>query len=216
MPDLVASAFALAPLGLYWILIGYLYQRKRVMLINATQDFLLLGMGSLGLVAIGPFELFFPHAAYSVLGEWVWFCLLGLYGFVVLFVALNRRPQWTCYGLPQAELKRLIDRVLCMENLQHAWLGDMLEVPELGLRAIVEPANRQDRASLLSPAGRKQDPMGWYRLERLVGKQIGTLASRGGGWPWIVAGIGMLLTSLAMLCLDFVRVQSLVQRFMEG
>lgn len=63
--DYFRYAIALGPIGLYWVLIGYLYQRANPMLINAAQDTLLFGLGSVGMVLIGPMELFFPNAAYS-------------------------------------------------------------------------------------------------------------------------------------------------------
>ena len=85
--DYFRYAIAIGPIGLYWVLIGYLYQRANPMLINAAQDTLLFGLGSVGLVLIGPMELFFPNAAYSLLGSWTWFFLLCLYAFIVLFVS---------------------------------------------------------------------------------------------------------------------------------
>lgn len=200
--DYVRYAIALGPIGLYWVLIGYLYQRSHPMLINAAQDTMLFGLGVVGLMVIGPMELFFPVAAYSLLGPWTWFFLLCLYGFVVLFIALNRRPQWTLYGAHAEDLRGILNRVLEAEKIEYRWEDSILVVPELGLRAIVEPANRTNRAAQLTRCGREQDIVGWHRLETLVTQQLQTTPSARGGVIWIVIGIAMILGSLTMFWFD--------------
>jgi hypothetical protein len=216
MTDYLRYAVALAPMGMYWTLIGYLYQRSHPTVLNGAQETLLLGMGAVGWIAIGPMELFFPNAAYAVLGEWTWLFLLALYSFLVLFLALNRRPQWTIYGMASAPLRDLLGRVLSEEKLEHRWLGNVLEVPELGMRAIVEPANLADRSSQLSPAGRSQDHVGWHRLERMLAMRLGSLPSNQGGWAWIYAGVAVLCISLAMILFDITHLMSIVSQWMES
>ncbi len=200
--DYVRYAIALGPIGLYWVLIGYLYQRSHPMLINAAQDTLLFGLGVVGLMVVGPMELFFPNAAYSLLGGWTWFFLLCLYAFVVLFISLNRGPQWTLYGSNAEGLRGILNRVLEEQNIAHSWEDSILVVPELGIRAIVEPANATDRAAQLTRCGRSQDIVGWYRLEKLVTEKLQSAPSNRGGMTWIVMGIGMILGSLAMFWLE--------------
>jgi hypothetical protein len=203
--DYLRFAIALAPMGIYWILIGYLYQRRNPMLINAAQDTLLLGLGVIGFVAIGPVELFFPTAAYSVLGDWTWFFLLCLYGFVVLFLALNRRPQWTLYGASSMALRGILERVLQEQQIEHSWQGMILVVPEIGLRGIVEPANVTDGSAHLTACGRDQDIAGWNRLERWVVQKLSSELSSRGGWVWIVAGMATIALSIAMFWMDLDR-----------
>lgn len=204
--DYVRYAIALGPIGLYWVLIGYLYQRSHPMLINAAQDTLLFGLGVVGLMVIGPLELFFPNAAYSLLGAWTWFFLLCLYAFIVLFIALNRRPQWTLYGSNAEGLRGILSRVLEEQNIEHSWEDTILLVPELGIRAIVEPANVTDRAAQLTRCGRAQDIVGWYRLEKWVTEQLQSTPSAHGGVVWIVMGTAMILVSLALFWLDMEKI----------
>lgn len=214
--DYLRYAIALGPLGFYWIMVGYLYQRSHPMLLNAAQEMLLLGMGAVGLIAIGPMELFFPNAAYSILGEWTWAFLLCLYAFLVLFLALHRSPQWTIYGLSSEAFRVLLEKVLAEQSLNHSWVGNMLEVPELGVRAIVEPANRSDRAATLAPAGRRQDILGWHRLERWVSGKLGAIPSGKGGASWMVVGGAMLAFAIAMVFMDLERLQAIVTGFLES
>lgn len=200
--DYMHYAIALGPIGLYCVLVGYLYQRPHPMLINAAQDTLLFGMGAVGLIVIGPMELFFPNAAYSLLGAWTWFFLLCLYGFVVLFVALNRRPQWTLYGSSASAMRGILGRVLEERDIAHSWEGSILVVPELGIRAIVEPANASDRAAHLTRCGREQSVIGWYRLEKLVTERLQSEPSTRGGFPWIAMGLTMIFASLSLFWID--------------
>lgn len=210
--DYLRCAIALGPLGLYWVMIGYLYQRPSPMLLNAAQDTLLFGLGGVGLVLIGPMELFFPNAAYSVLGSWTWFFLLCLYGFVVLLVSLNRRPQWTLYGASAAAARGILARTLEDENIEHAWHDFILVVPELGIQAIVEPANPTDRAAHLSRCGRVQDILGWHRLEKLITKRLPNEPSTRGGVPWILVGLAMLVATGFLVWMDLDRVIAEWQR----
>jgi hypothetical protein len=200
--DYFRYAIALGPIGLYWVLIGYLYQRANPMLINAAQDTLLFGLGSVGMVLIGPMELFFPNAAYSLLGSWTWFFLLCLYAFIVLFVSLNRRPQWTLYGANSIALRGILARVLDDARIEHAWHGSILVVPEMGIKAIVEPANAVDLASQLTRCGRQQDTAGWHRLEKLVTERLSEEKSTRGGMPWILAGGVLLVGAIVLFWLD--------------
>ncbi|MFO0013663.1 MAG: hypothetical protein ACK553_13030 [Planctomycetota bacterium] len=200
--DYLYYAIALGPIGLYWMMVGYLYQRPHPMLINAAQDTLLFGLGSVGLILIGPMQLFFPNAAYSILGAWTWFFLLCLYGFIVLFVSLNRRPQWTLYGANAAALRGILGRVLEEQGIEHAWHESILVVPELGIHAMVEPANVSDRAAQLTRCGRQQDIAGWHRLERLVTAKLESESSSRGGLPWMIVGIAVVAAAIGMLWLD--------------
>lgn len=207
--DYFRFAIALAPLGMYWILSGYLYKRKYPMLINAAQDTLLLGMGILGWIVIGPMELFFPAAAYSVLGIWTWFFLVCLYAFVVLFVALNRRPHWTVYGMTPEQLQGVMTRVLESEAIDHAWMDSVLQVPEFGVRGTVEAANKGGHSTQFSPCGSKQDPLGWHRFERLVNAELHSQPSVGGGTVWVAAGLFTIVAAVALFSVDLDRIREI-------
>jgi hypothetical protein len=203
--DYLSYAIAMGPIGLYWILIGYLHERANPMLINAAQDTLLFGIGAVGMVLIGPMELFFPSAAYAVLGAWTWFLMLCLYGFIVLLIALNRRPQWTLYGTNASSMKGILERALEEKGIEHAWHGSILVVPELGIRALVESANLSDRAAQLTRCGRDQDIAGWHKLERWVTACLAKEKSNRGGMLWIAVGIALVALAIGILWMDLDR-----------
>jgi hypothetical protein len=208
MIDYFRLGIALLPLGLYVLVHAGLMVRRRPTLLNAGQETLLLGFALSGFVTIGPMELFFPNAAYAVLGEWTWLCLGALYFFIVLFIALNRRPSWTVIGLGSKELKAVIERRLNEEKIEHQWLENALRIPAMGVVGIIESANRSDSASSLSPGGATQDPIGWYRLERLVCRPEGLKAAShprtgqsdwGRAAVWYCLGVALLVISIMLI-----------------
>lgn len=221
MFDSLRIAIALLPLGIYFLIVATLLRRKRPTLLNAAQETMMLGMGCVGLAVIGPMELFFPNAAYSVLGEWTWAFLLGLYFFVVLFIALNRRPYWTIYGMNSDSLQSLVSRTLHEEGLGYEWLNRVLSCPELGLVAMVEPATRGDHVVHLSPSGAKQDILGWHRLERKVLQTLAATPSVAatsgpGSNAWMAIGTAILLVVASLIVADMQRLHDTVSWMLNG
>jgi len=216
MFDFLRFAIALIPLGIYFLLIATLLYRSRPTLLNAVQDTMLLGMGCVGLAVIGPLELFFPNAAYSVLGEWTWAFLLGLYFFIVLFAALNRSPSWTMYGLDCDSFQSLLNAALSSEEIPYQWLDYVLHVPSLGIVAMIEPANRLGNAVHLTPSGAKQDILGWHRLEKIVlSKEFLPSCHRvrsraSGAQLWTAIGALCIVVSMILIVADMERFQRTV------
>ena len=93
MLDLLRFAIAILPLAAYFNVLGLMRLRSAPTVVSGAMDLLLLGLALLGVVAIGPIELFFPRAAYSLLGIWIWIVLIALYCFVLMLVALNTAPK---------------------------------------------------------------------------------------------------------------------------
>ena len=135
MLDLLRFAFAILPLAAYTNVLGLLRLRARPTVISGAMDTLLLGLALIGLVAIGPIELFFPRGASALLGGWVWFVLLALYFFILMLVALNTSPKLVVYGLDSKSLKQHVCEVLEQQKIRAEWLGDLVDLPELGVRA---------------------------------------------------------------------------------
>ena len=69
---------ALLPLVAYLLLLGMIRLSGRVLITTGGRDIAALGFSVVGLVAIGPGELFFPKAAAGVFGGWVWLALATL------------------------------------------------------------------------------------------------------------------------------------------
>ena len=167
MLDLLRFAIAILPLAAYTNVLGLLRLRSKPTVLSGAMDLLLLGLALIGVVAIGPIELFFPRAAYSLLGGWVWILLIGLYLFVLMFLALNTTPKLVVYGLDHEVLRLQVCELLEQEQIRSEWLGDLVDLPELGVRACIEPAGRGS-VSQIHAAGKQQNLTGWFTLERLL------------------------------------------------
>ena len=177
MLDLLRFALALLPLAAYTNVLGLLRLRSSPTVMSGAMDTLLLGLALVGIIAIGPIELFFPRAAYSLLGGWVWFVLIALYIFILLLVALNTPPKLILYGLNVNELKTKLCELLVDHQVKADWLGDLVELPELGVRACIESAGRGNISQLLA-AGKVQNLSGWFTLERLLVESAAKTKSR--------------------------------------
>lgn len=222
--DYLRLALGLIPLGVYLLVMGLLAMRRRPTLITSGQEAMLIGFALSGFMWIGPIELFFPTGAYAVLGEWAWLMLLALYGLMVLLFALQRAPAWTVLGLSSDRLRELLQQVLAEGGIEHAWLGNQLEIPQWSLRAIVEPSRGFKGVSHLTPCGRQTQLIGWYELEKRVlassvfsgekiaGTSRGVLRSFG----LVFLGGVCLIAALIFIDLDMERMQRWIVQVLGG
>jgi len=208
MLDLIRFSVAILPLAAYFQVLGLLRLRLRPTVINGATDFMLLGSAMVGLIAIGPIELFFPRAAYSILGPWVWFVLIALYFFVIILIALNSKFKLVVYGLDSESLKKTIQECLIQEQLEATWGNDIVEIPSLGLRASIEKAGI-GKTSSLEAIGRRQNPMGWYAMEKILSTQLKPNASKqvAEACRWIALSLVLFGISAAMIAQDLPRLK---------
>ena len=171
MLDLLRFAIAILPLAAYTNVLGLMRLRSAPTVVSGAMDLLLLGLAVVGIVAIGPIELFFPRAAYSLLGNWVWIILIALYFFVLMLLALNTAPKLVIYGLDHRNLRKQFCELLEQEKIRSEWLGDMVDLPDLGVRACIESAGR-GCVSQVHSVGNQQNMTGWFTLERLLAEKI--------------------------------------------
>jgi len=217
MLDLLRFAIALLPLAAYANVLGLLRLRAKPTVLSGAMDILLLGLAAVGLVAIGPIELFFPRAAYSLLGSWVWVVLIALYVFVVMLIAMNSTPRLIVYGLDSQALRELMRQTLDEQRIQADWLGDLVELPELGIRAFVEPASRS-QVSQIQAAGKQQNLSGWLTLERLLVEKAAGLRATHRSQAAVWLGISFVLFGIASLLIgfDLPRLRETIAMFFEG
>jgi hypothetical protein len=165
-------------------------------------------MAMMGFIAIGPIELFFPRAAYAILGPWVWGVLIALYFFVSMLIALNSKLKLIAYGLDPESLKQTIQDGLSLGQIEAHWGNDILEIPSLGLRASIEKAGVGKTASL-EAIGRSQNPMGWYTIEKLIAKSLkpNTTTQTAEAFRWIALSLVLFGTSATMIAQDLPRLK---------
>lgn len=208
MLDLIRLSVAILPLAAYFQVLGLIRLRSRPTLLNGATDFFLLAMAMMGFIAIGPIELFFPRAAYAILGPWVWGVLIALYFFVSMLIALNSKLKLIAYGLDPESLKKTIQDGLSLGQIEAHWGNDILEIPSLGLRASIEKAGVGKTASL-EAIGRSQNPMGWYTIEKLIAKSLkpNTTTQTAEAFGWIALSLVLFGTSATMIAQDLPRLK---------
>ncbi|AMV34054.1 hypothetical protein VN12_18130 [Pirellula sp. SH-Sr6A] len=171
MLDPIRLSFALLPLGAYLSVMGMLRWRKHPTVLSRSFDLLLLGMGMAGMIAVGPIELFFPRAAYSLVGNWVWLILLSLYFLVLLLIVFHVPPGVVVYGMRQERLRKLLEKGLTDREVPFSFQGDAIRMESIGIHALLLDAGARDVAALQA-IGAKQNLLEWVRLEQDLSRAV--------------------------------------------
>jgi hypothetical protein len=224
MFDYLRLSLGLIPLGVYLIVMGFLAMRRRPTLLTSGQEALLLGFALMGFALIGPIELFFPTGAYAALGQWTWILLIALYGLLVLLFALQRQPGWTVLGLDSQGFRGVLSEILQQGDIEHAWLGNHLQISEWDLQAMIEPSRGFQSVSHLNATGKQRNVLGWYQLERLVvssplfSKARGASNSRNWVQSLLLLALGCMSLALATYWIDkdMERLQRVISQILMG
>ncbi len=217
MLDLLRFAIAILPLSAYVNVLGLIRLRSAPTVVSGAMDLLLLGLAMIGIVAIGPIELFFPRAAYSLLGIWVWIILIALYFFVLMLLALNSAPKLVVYGLDHRNLRSQFCELLEQEKIRAEWLGDLVDLPDLGVRAYIEPAGRGCLSQIHS-AGKHQNLTGWFTLEQLLVNKVSNsrVNQRGPAIFWLLTSFVLFGIAVLLISNDLPRLQKIAVSFFDG
>ena len=217
MLDLLRFAIAILPLAAYTNVLGLLRLRSKPTVLSGAMDLLLLGLAVIGIVAIGPIELFFPRAAYSLLGAWVWIVLIALYLFILMLLALNTAPKLVVYGLDHETLRVQVCELLDQEQIRSAWLGYLVDLPELGVRACIEPAGRGS-VSQIQAAGKQQNLTGWFTLEKLLLEKVAKtrINQRRQAIYWLIVSFVLYSIAAVLISNDLPRLQQVMAGMFDG
>jgi hypothetical protein len=155
---------ALGPVAIYLLLFGTINLARRPFVVSAARDLAALALAAVGLVAVGPMELFFPLAASIRFGAYVWALMLGLYVLFVVFLILFLRPRLIIYNISIDELRPILADLAGKLDADARWAGDSLWLPSLGVQLHVDSVAKMRNVTLAS-SGPAQNPQGWRRLE---------------------------------------------------
>jgi hypothetical protein len=169
-PTLVRGV-ALGPVAIYLLALGGVNLLRRPLLVSGTRDAAALAFSGIGLVMVGPAELFFPLAASIRLGVFVWVLLISLYLLVVVLLLLAARPRLVIYNISTEELRPILAEVVGKLDPEARWAQDSLALPGLGVQLHVESAPRLRNVSLVS-SGPVQNHQGWRRLELTLAEAL--------------------------------------------
>lgn len=163
--DPLRFAIAAVPLAVYFLVIALLNLRQRPFVTTGSRDLATLAIGILGLMIIGPFELFLPEAAALRFGPLVWVVLLVFYGLCVSMVVLLMRPRLVVYNSTIEQLRPIISEIAHEMDQKSRWTGDSLVIPSRKIHFHLEAVDWLSNVQIIS-TGNRQSYEGWRELER--------------------------------------------------
>ena len=141
---------------------------------TGARDAAALGVGISGMVIAGPMELFFPEAAASQYGSFVWILLISFYGLCVSLIVLLMRSRIVIYNTSLEQLRPILNQVAMELDNKSRWTGDSLLIPELQVHLHLEAVDWLRNVQLTS-GGINQSFEGWRKLEIELGKALGQI-----------------------------------------
>lgn len=165
--DPVRFAIAAIPLAAYLAVLAIVNMRSRPLVTTGANEIAALGLGLLGLVFVGPIELFRPELATVQFLNYIWFVLLAFYLLWIVLAAMIARPRLVVYNLTPAELRPLLTEAASNVDASCRWAADSLVLPKLGVQLHLDSFPLLRNTSLVS-SGSEQNLVGWNKL----GKQL--------------------------------------------
>jgi hypothetical protein len=163
--DPLRFAIAVVPLAAYLAVVGLVNLRPRPLVVSGSSDIVALGMGLVGLVFVGPIELFRPELATGQFLNYIWPILLLLYLLTLALIGLVSRPRLVFYNLAPEELRPALSEAASKVDPTLRWAGDTLVLPRLGVQLYFDSFALWRNTSLVS-GGPQQSLEGWRKLTR--------------------------------------------------
>lgn len=189
-------ALAVGPLALYLLLIGTIRLRPHPFVTTGSKDNATLAIGLIGLMMIGPMELFFPQQAAITLGAGVWAVLILFYALCCGLWILTSRRRLIIYGVSEPRLRETLLTVAQAHDSRAAWIGDVLHLPNKGLNLCLEMSGNRTVAQLVA-AGESQDWRAWFEFEKAIARELYQLPAEDRTSGWMLLATGTLLLAAA-------------------
>jgi hypothetical protein len=200
--DTFSACLAFGPLAIYLVLLGLVNLSRRPLVISGTRESLSLGLALMGLVVVGPMQLFMPQEAAVRFGEFVWLLLLGFYLLCLSLLIMLSRPRLIVYNIPAEELRLALDAAARRIDADTLWAGKALSLPLARVHLHVESFPPLGNVALLS-TGDEQSLSGWKRLEVSLRETLRetTVPMQAHGFWMLLTGT-MILTGLTFWVVD--------------
>lgn len=192
--DVLRWFLAFAPVAIYLMIVGSLNLARRPVLLTGTQDRLLLGLSLVGLVIVGPMELFLPMAAYIHYGGAIWLILVILLVLVVGLVILTAPPRLVIFNTAPHQLRAIVAETAIELDAAARWAGDCLALPGLGVQLFLV-ASPGWRNVTLAAIGPHQDYQGWRTFGRALARRLAAteVPPNPRGLVLVAAGLALLV-----------------------
>jgi hypothetical protein len=187
----------LVPLGAYFFLLALLFSGKHPYVVSGGRDFILLAIAMLGFVIIGPFQLFFPIAAFNSVGGMVWIALLILYAFIIVYCVLQLQPRCVIYGIHANDAQSHLHSALAEKGIEVEWLGNTFKIDAWNIQGIVEQAGYWPTAQLICLSKNRDTILAWWQMQKIFAKHL-TRIPRARSY----AGLSMASVGLALFMMS--------------
>ena len=166
-----ALCLSLAPLAVYFLILGIIHASPRPFLISGDADTALLSAAVSGMVFAGPINLFFPLNAAIRFGTYIWLILAILYFLITMLVILYSRPRLIVYNIDKAQLKEILDNVASRLDENSTWAGDSLYIPRQDLDLHLEFVSGLKNVTIVSNE-KYSSRLRWRNLKRLLKSEL--------------------------------------------
>jgi hypothetical protein len=160
----------MAPLAVYMALLAVINFRRRPVVLSGASDMAALGLGVIGLVIVGPMELFFPRLP-SELTVYVWIIVLLVYSLVLNLAALLSKPRIVVYNVSLDQLRPVLADVVNELDAEARWAGGSVALPKLNLEFHLDDHPALRNVSLVATPS-PQSYVGWRTLEKALRTQL--------------------------------------------
>jgi len=200
--DTFSACLAFGPLAIYLVLLGGVNLSRRPLVISGTRESLALGLALMGLVIVGPMQLFMPQEAAARFGQFVWLLLLGFYLLCLTLVIMVSRPRLIVYNVSPEELRPALEAAVRRMDAETIWAGKALTLPVARVQLHIESFQPLGSVTLFA-TGDEQSASGWRRLEMFLRAALREtpVAVRPHGFWMLMTGL-LILAALTLWVVD--------------
>lgn len=200
--DTFSACLAFGPLAIYLLLLGAINLQRRPLVVSGTRETLSLGLALVGLVIVGPMQLFMPGEAATRFGEFVWLLLLAFYVLCVTLVVIISRQRLVVYNISADELRVALETAARRIDAETVWAGKSVSLPLARVHLHVESFPPLGNVSLVATSD-DQSARGWRRLEGALRETLREMpvAIRPHGFWLALCGV-LMLSALAFWVAD--------------
>jgi hypothetical protein len=215
--DSLHFCIAVAPLAVYFLMLGLLNLRRRPFLTTGARDAATLGIGIIGFIIVGPMELFFPEGAASRFGPWVWVLLVVFYGLCVSLLVLLMKPRLVVYNMSMEELRPILTKIAMELDPKSRWLDDALVIPRLKIHMHVESVEWLRNIQMMA-GGNHQSIEGWQQFEKKLAMALRKLKIGPNvmGVPFLIASAALAGSAAFYMLQDPQAVVAALQDMLRG
>ncbi|MEX2114063.1 MAG: hypothetical protein WD845_12805 [Pirellulales bacterium] len=162
--DTFSACVALGPLAIYLVTLGVMNLYARPLVVNGTREAIALGLALVGLVVVGPMQLFLPEAAAVQFGMLVWALLIGFYVLCLTLCVMVMRPRLVIYNVTPDQLRPVLAEVSRRLDHESVWAGRALSMPQLRVHLVIDSFAPMQNVTLVATS-HGQSVTNWRRLE---------------------------------------------------